>query len=873
MNSLEPHMVSVPEVLSAAFEKFSKSPAVEFEGTVQTRSELALRSDRLASWLVRHKTSTGSLVGIYMDRSIVMLVALLGVLKAGAAYVPLDPFSPDARNAQILAETQLPLLLTLTHQRHAVPECNAEVWCVDSLEPLLEAEPTTALPRVDPEALAYVIFTSGSTGKPKGVEIQHRAVVNLLYDMQQRLEMGEADRLLAVTTLAFDIAVLELLLPLVCGGTVVLATRKDAMDGARLKDMMEAGRVTAIQATPYTFRRLLDAGFQARPGFKMFCGGEAWPPALASALMATDGRLWNMYGPTETTVWSAATEIEKSATEISIGPPIANTRFYVLDNGRQPVAPGETGELWIAGIGLARGYWQQPTLTAERFVADCQVPGERMYRTGDQVRQLADGRFVFLGRDDHQIKYRGFSIELGEIETAMLGKEETDSEAQLAGFYISEAGLQPEQVRRHLQQILPAYMIPQLLRQLKQFPMTPNGKTDRSALLQPGWLMPEPLDAGDVATVVAVTTAETMTAIWQELFPQETITPEADFFDLGGDSLLVLQLQAMVERRLHFTLTLADVYRASSLSALTAWVEQLQRPSGQEAPVTALNSRLVPLRTGGSGQPIFLMPQILLFEPLSDEVGTTQPVYAMELLEADVTPELATADFERLAARYCETIREVQPHGPYFLGGWCMWGLVAYEAARQLEKDGEQVAYVLVIDATAPGYWRRHTLPRRLSIYFVHKIYRMYWLLSRLWRSDSQQRRLDVARRIQNAWVAVRDTLPGQERSRSSVQKTLSRAANDYTGGPLGAPVILIKGDHRPEGPLIEDDLGWGVMAGHPVDVTTVEGNHSEIFGAEGARIIASRVRALIDLKTPKFTKQGRGAEMLNQAPEARGIR
>jgi thioesterase domain-containing protein/acyl carrier protein len=652
---------------------------------------------------------------------------------------------------------------------------------------------------------------------------------------------------------------------------VLLATRKDALSGDQLKTKLVEMRATAIQATPFTFRQLLDAGFQAPRGFKMFCGGEAWSPSMAKELLAGGGRLWNMYGPTETTVWSAVSEVKADATEILIGEPIANTRLYVLDEDQRPVTPGMAGELWIAGGGLARGYWKQPELTAQRFLQDREIRGERMYRTGDQVRQVADGRLSFLGRNDHQVKHRGFRIELGEIESAiqtiagvkqaiaLLRKENEEGESSLLAFYSSEGQLTPEQVRLHLQQLLPAYMVPQSLRALQQFPVTPNGKTDRAALLLPEWWNPPPQERVPEETSSTVSSTETMSAIWQELFPQDAITPQSDFFDLGGDSLLVLQLQAMVERRLQLTLTLADVYRASTVEALTAHVEQLKHAPLDTAATIALDSRLVPLRTGGSGPPIFLMPQILLFEQLAHELGATQPVYALELLEEDITPEFATANFESFARRYSEIIRAVQPSGPYFLGGWCMWGLVAYEVARVLEKDGEQVAYVLVMDAASPGYWNRYSLRRQLSISVVHKMHRVGWILNRLWYSNPEKRKADVTRRLRNFLLSMKERALGQHGPKTQVQKALTRAANEYRGGPLNAPVILIKGDHRPVGPFIEDDLGWSHVAGHPVDVATVEGNHSEIFDDLGAHTIAGQVHKLTGSMTPAYTVKVQG--------------
>ena len=457
---------NVPALIAKAFSTMPNQPAADFYGLELTRKQLSEQSDRLASWLIRNGAGPGSLVAIYMDRSLEMLVAMLGVMKAGGAYVPLDPMFPPARIAQIVEETNVPVMVTLTRHLDAMPPSNAKVIALDDEALALQREPVVAMPAIHSHARAYVIFTSGSTGRPKGVEVCHGNVVNLLTDTAQRLEMKPEDRLLAVTTLSFDIAVLEMLLPLLSGGTVLIAHRDDVADGAQLKELLQATRATVLQATPVTWRMLLEQGFQAAPGFKMLCGGEAWTAAMGDQLLEHGSRLWNMYGPTETTVWSSITEVKRGAGRMTIGPPIANTRFYVLDTQFQLVAPGVSGELYIAGDGVARGYFERPELTAEKFLADPFVPGERMYRTGDEVRQLPDGRIEFLGRLDHQIKLRGFRIELGDVETAIRAlpgvrdavamlRPDASGEAILVGYYTGAESSTPAELKRALGGQLP----------------------------------------------------------------------------------------------------------------------------------------------------------------------------------------------------------------------------------------------------------------------------------------------------------------------------------------------------------------------------------------------------------------------------------
>jgi amino acid adenylation domain-containing protein len=571
---------NVPALIADAFAAMPNQAAADFYGMELTRTQLAEQSDRLAAWLIRNGAGSGSLVAIYMDRSLEMLVAMLGVMKAGAAYVPLDPMFPPARIAQIVEETNVPVMVTLSGHLESLPHSNAKVIALDDETVGLETEPVVALPAIHSHDRAYVIFTSGSTGRPKGVEVCHGSVVNLLTDTAQRLEMKPSDRFLAVTTLSFDIAVLEMLLPLVSGGTVVIAHRDDVADGAQLKELLQATRATVLQATPVTWRMLLEQGFQPALGFKMLCGGEAWTAAMGDQLLANGGRLWNMYGPTETTVWSSITEVELGAGRMTIGPPIANTRFYVLDTQFQLVPPGVSGELFIAGAGVARGYFERPELTAEKFLSDPFVPGERMYRTGDEVRQLADGRIEFLGRLDHQIKLRGFRIELGDVETAIRAlpgvrdavamlRPDASGEAILVGYYTGGESSTPAELKRALASQLPIYMVPTVMKSLPSLPLTPNGKIDRKAL-------PEPRTGAEVEAeefFEPKTRTEIILAeIFSEVLGCARISIRASLLDLGADSLRMFQIASRAHHR-GFAVSAKQLMQLHTVEAVAATVD------------------------------------------------------------------------------------------------------------------------------------------------------------------------------------------------------------------------------------------------------------------------------------------------------------
>jgi amino acid adenylation domain-containing protein len=484
-----------------------------------------------------------------------MLAGVLGVLKAGAAYVPLDPEFPRERIAAVVEDAAPTLVLTeqTVAARLGLPP--ARVVCLDAVRSDVAREsdktPATA---VTPADLAYVIYTSGSTGKPKGVQISHRALVNLLCAMAHKPGLTARDTLLAVTTLAFDIAALELYLPLCVGGRVVVATRDDTLDGHRLLALLRSCGATVMQATPATWRLLLEAGWDKMPGLKILCGGEALPRDLADALLARSASVWNMYGPTETTVWSATSQVEPGPGPVAIGPPIANTEFYVLDEQCRPVPVGVAGELHIGGDSVANGYWNRPDLTKEKFIPDPFRPGDgrRLYRTGDLVRHRPDGSLEFLSRLDTQVKVRGFRIETAEVEHVLkqypgvracvvVAREDTPGDRRLVAYLVAApptpaAGA----LRDFIAAKLPAYMVPSAFVMLDALPQTPNGKIDRKALPAPQHQAAPPRDRVPPRTPHE----QTLAAICAEVLASQEVGVHDSLFDLGADSLQVFQIVA-----------------------------------------------------------------------------------------------------------------------------------------------------------------------------------------------------------------------------------------------------------------------------------------------------------------------------------------
>ena len=504
----------------------------------------------------------------------------------------------------------------------------AQLVCLDRLPASISGRrpAAAALSGRQAEDLAYVLYTSGSTGTPKGVQIPHRALVNFLSSMQREPGITGGDTLLAVTTLSFDIAGLELFLPLTAGARVVIASSETARDGKQLLALMERFRVTIMQATPVTWRMLLDSEWHGSPALKILCGGESWQSELASELLPRCQSLWNMYGPTETTIWSSVSRVEKDK-PVLIGAPIANTTFYVLDGGGQPLPAGIPGELYIGGDGLALGYLGRPELTKERFVADPFHPriGARLYKTGDLVRRVPNGSIEFLHRVDHQVKLRGFRIELGEIETSLeqhadvsqcvvvIQGDDAADKRLVAYFVPTNPQIVPavEDLKSFLKQRLPNYMIPAAFAMIEKMPLTPNGKIDRKALslsklsamtsTAPVEVPRDPIEAK-------------LVQIWERVLETRPIGIRTNFFDVGGYSLMVVKLFTQINKVFDRSLPIATIFRSPTIEQLATLIRG-----------RTISTALVPIRPLGSKEPLFIVHSYLTYDRFRKVLGSGSP--------------------------------------------------------------------------------------------------------------------------------------------------------------------------------------------------------------------------------------------------------
>jgi amino acid adenylation domain-containing protein len=569
--------------------------AVTGHGVSLTYAELNARANAVAARLIAMGAGPDVLVALCVERSASMLVGLLGILKAGAAYLPVDLRYPAERVAFILEDAGVSLLISQRNLEATLPRHQAQVLFLDDVTESTKDNPAS---RATLDHLAYVIYTSGSTGKPKGVEVLHRSVTNVIHSFQERLHFGTSDVLVATTTLSFDIHVLELFAPIQAGSRLVIATDEEAQDAVLLMALLETSGATIYQATPVRYRMLLDAGWKGMTRLQLLCGGEKMSRELADQLLTRCASLWNVYGPTETTVWSSAARIEADGQPITIGEPLANTTFHILGANMKPTPVGAPGELYIGGDGVARGYRKRPELTRERFLTNPFGQG-RIYKTGDRARYRADGQVELLGRNDDQVKVRGFRIELGEIEHALQAIPDVlraavvvhpDGEEQnIIAYLVPLPGvpLTPAELRGALLQTLPEYMIPTVFVMLEALPTTPNGKLDRKALPAPV-VTHKTRDSVPPETPTQITLAR----MWESLLKVNNVSIHESFFDLGGHSILAARLMAQIRSSFGVQLAFHNIFRAPTISLLAALIdEKVQTQSSLQAGATAAGSR------------------------------------------------------------------------------------------------------------------------------------------------------------------------------------------------------------------------------------------------------------------------------------------
>ena len=713
------------KLFEAQVKKTPDAIAVVFEEQKLTYSELNAKANKLARYLQKLGVKPETLVGICVERSLEMVVGLLGILKARAAYVPLDPGYPPERINYMLADSQASVLLTQEKLVNQFPELKAQqIIYLDRDWRKIEQENYNNIDgQLTPENLAYIIYTSGSTGKPKGVQICHRSLTNFLKSMSQTPGITDSDTLVAVTTICFDIAGLELYLPLIVGAKVVIVSRQVSSDGWQLLSTLENSGATLMQATPATWQMLLTVGWEgmSERKFKILCGGEALPDKLANQLLDRGAELWNMYGPTETTIWSSVYPVTRppigkniSASVVvnpikdkpkSIGKPIANTQIYILDPHLQPVPVGVAGEIYIGGVGVAKGYLHRPELTAQRFIPNpFDYKDSKLYKTGDLARYLPDGNIEYLGRADHQVKIRGFRIETGEIETILnqhpqvketvvVAREDRTGNRLLVAYIVSVSQPSIKELRQFLNSELPDYMLPSAFVFLPQLPLTPNGKVNRKALPAPDF---SDFSQRDDFIEPRDRIEQELAEIWSEVLNIDRVGAKNNFFELGGHSLLAIKLMAKIQRNFGKQLPLSTLFSSPTVEELANVVREKNKVK---------SSSLVPLETQGNKEPFFCVHpaggQVFYYLELSRYLGENQPFYGLQAQGFNRGEKIFT-NVEEMAKFYVKIIQYFQPKGALKIGGWSFGGVVAFEMAQQLLQQGREISLLAILDSWIP---------------------------------------------------------------------------------------------------------------------------------------------------------------------------
>lgn len=844
---------SLPELIHEKASLYPDKVALRFRDYVITYHKLNNSVNQFTRLLADYGIKQGCIVGLAVDRSPEMVIVLLAIIKSGATYVPLDPEYPQARIEFMLEDTKAGFLITEEKYGNRFRYEGKMILMQDLLRQVQQYPTSSPEIDIDMDNLVYVLFTSGSTGKPKGAQITQRGLVNFLVEMQYEPGLDENDRVLALTTISFDISGLELYLPLITGAEIILTDAQTSKDTRLLMEIVRKEEVTVMQATPATWRMMLES-WEERLPIKVLIGGEALSKRLAERLLEKCDSLWNMYGPTETTVWATYKRIYADDEIITVGRPICNMQVYILDTYLRQVPDGTVGEIFMGGVGVGKGYLNRPQLTAELFMDDpfSDIPGARMYKTGDLGRIINGGEIQCLGRIDHQVKIRGYRIELGEIEHT-LGTQKgikdvvvLPKDERLVAYVVLEKDQHPRfaQWQQALRTTLPEYMIPSNFVTLPAFPLSPNGKVDRNALEA----MRQEMEKANRVYIAPRTEQETLLAdIWSELLEVDQVGIRDDFFELGGTSVVAMQIMARLERETGKRLPLAGLFTANTVEKLARQLELDDLSISWDL--------LVPVKPTGNKPPIFIVNgldmNVLLFNNIARNVDPDQPVYGFQSKGLNGVDE-PFETLEDMAAEYIAALLEKGFTDNYALAGYSYGGIVAFEMARQLQAMGKQVKMLAMFDTYA--YNRGHFetgLPR-----YIRKIKRQFpkllFVTGSLMRQPMETLRYQQAffQRKYNEFAVYMGLQNPQtiDSAEDKINEKYEAAYRKYHMQPSNACVIdLFRVDTRLY--FLDDPiyLGWKPYALKGLVVHNVRGNHKTFLMPPHDKDFAILLQQLLD--------------------------
>lgn len=834
-------------------------------------------SNQLAAYLRKKGGGPERFVGLLMEPSIEMMIALLGILKTGAAYVPLDSNYPKERLAHILSNVEPDCILTQEHLRLNLPDTRSDVICFDSEWQKISLEDTELLDdNITPENPANVIFTSGSTGLPKGVVTLHRGLLNQSLAAMSYYEVKPTDRVLQFASLSFDVAAEEIFPTWIAGATVVLKTDPIFFSTQSFTRFIHEQEITLLN---------LPTSFWKEWAHQVHYLKEKLPTSLRTVIIGSEKaattslskwyeiagskiRLINAYGPTETTVGSTvfdatnASDLADTYPSVPIGKPIANTQVYVLDSNLEPVPVGVPGELFIAGAGLARGYLKHPDLTVQKFIPNpfASEPGDRLYRTGDLVKYLADGNIQFLDRMDHQVKIRGFRVEPGEIEAVLrshpsiceaviMVREDTPGDHRLVAYLVPDDAhaLEISGLRQLLKQRLPAFMIPDSWVILDSLPLTRNGKINFKALPSP--------DAGPVEQRPGYVAPRSpielqLVKIWEKILGKKPVGISDNFFDLGGHSLLAVRLFTEIERIAEKNLPLVTLFQAPTIEQLTV----ILADSGWSPPW----SSLVPIQPEGFEPPFYCIHgvggNVVEYSQLAKHLGPNQPLYGIQAQGLD-GKRPRHSSVEEMAQYYIDEIRKFQPQGPYYLGGSSFGGVVAFEMACQLRLQGEMIGLLALFDTNGPGYrkplpttsafkQRLYSLRQRIDLHVGNLRLLEPELRAEYIQEKTEKVRRRIRIRMRYATSKVREMLGMSVLPKAirNVQHSGRKAAKNYQPKPYPGRIILFRATQQPLGIYPDPNLGWGELALGGLEIHDIPGYHGAIIREPRVRVLAEKL-------------------------------
>ncbi len=831
--------------------------ALKFGDSEISYGELEKQVHQVAHYLKAQGVKNGDCVAVSLPRSIELIITLIAILENGASYLPLDPNYPSQRLEFMLEDSEAKYMITNKTFSSALQSETTLLLLEDIFSDLQQYPHQPLNEKVDIQNVAYILYTSGSTGKPKGVPITHKNIVNLLYSVLEKPGIKETDVLLSITTISFDIAMVELFAPLLKGAKLVITTEETAKDTRLLLNVMKEEGITLMQATPATWQMLIYSGWEEPLPIRAISTGEALPMVLAKNIMDRVIELWNMYGPTETTIWSAMKKVSKTDDVITIGIPMANTQLYIVNEQNRLVEPGKTGELCIAGDGVATGYWKRDDLTSEKFIKnpfETQL-GSVLYRTGDLAKLLPSGDVHCLGRIDDQVKIRGQRIELGEIEQSLDSLDGVNSsvvllnEDQLIAYVISSDTGNDENIQAGiwkalLKNQLPTHMIPQQFIFVKDFPTTLSGKVDRKALVK---FLPSKTVKSEF-TAPATRSEKIIANIWQDCLRIDKIDVHSDFFELGGHSIVGVQVMARLEKETKNRLPLVALLKHPTIKKLATYMDSQ----------FIVWDSLVPLKPEGTKPALYIVHganhNVLMFNALAHKLDKEQPVFGLQSRGLNGVTEPHDS-IDQMAADYISEILASNPDGPYALGGFSYGGIVAYEMARQLRAQGKEVKILAQFDTYVyPSYYYTNPLMKKIlgSAFQMGKV--VYLSFNMFASKKHFIRRKELLKiQISGLFIKLKHGKEKQYEMQFNVPYKMEHnhaiATKAYTITPQDIVIDLFRAQEEINFVHDHDLLGWKKMGGKGIRKHMVPGNHVDMFENPHVDFLAASLQNVLDHK------------------------